>query len=273
MDYLNYGKNQTIKDLQKFQEQPQLQPELQGSGQQKVQLTMDDFKFGTLTGHVTEPKVQTNDELVQLFPTPLLICPCPFEYDEEMEWMKKQSYRRENRHQETGASLNRQTDDTFILDKPEMSRVRQFIDSKIKDYTINIMGSDNEMVITQSWLNKNCKGESHHEHKHPNSMISGVWYPKIHEKLPPIQFRTPRQSDLSLSYKQYNQFNSATFMLPMKKGELIIFPSDLMHSVPINHTNEERLSLSFNTWCTGSLGDIKSLTYLPLEGKGLPVIK
>ena len=62
-------------------------------------------------------------------------------------------------------------------------------------------------------------------------------------------------------------------MIPLKKGDLILFPSNLSHSVPANQSDEERISLSFNTWCTGSLGDIRSLTYLPLEGKGLPVIK
>ena len=43
------------------------------------------------------------------------------------------------------------------------------------------MASTDKLVITQSWLNKNKKGESHHEHVHPNSMVSGVWYPQIHE--------------------------------------------------------------------------------------------
>ena len=54
-------------------------------------------------------------------------------------------------------------------------------------------------------------------------------------------------------------------MLPMKRGELILFPSNLTHSVPTNLGEEERISLSFNTWPKGNMGDIKSLTYLPLD--------
>ena len=54
-------------------------------------------------------------------------------------------------------------------------------------------------------------------------------------------------------------------MLPMKRGELILFPSNLTHSVPVNNTEEERISLSFNSWPKGNMGDIKSLTYLPLD--------
>ena len=207
------------------------------------------------------------DELIQLFPTPVLICSCPFDYGKELDWIKKQSFKTEHKNEEaiTGNNLNRQSEDTFILDKPEISRVREFIDLKLKEFAVKVMGSDSEMVITQSWLNKNCKGESHHEHKHPNSMVSGVWYPQIHEKLPPIQFRNNQQRDITLSIEQLNPFNSATFMLPMKRGELILFPSNIPHSVPINQSDEDRISLSFNTWSKGSLGGIERLTYLPFD--------
>ena len=78
-------------------------------------------------------------------------------------------------------------------------------------------------------------------------MVSGVWYPQIHEQLPPIQFRSKHQRDVSLQTEKYNTFNSATFMLPMKRGELILFPSNLTHSVPVNQSEEERISLSFNS--------------------------
>ena len=248
MDYLNYGK--------------QVQQKPQGFGQEKVQLTMDDFSFGDLNHQTPQPQVasQTKDELIQLFPTPVLICPCPFEYGVELEWINKQPNKKRNE-----AALNRQSEDTFILDNPEMSRVREFIEFKLKEFVSNVMGSDDEMVITQSWLNRSGKGESHHEHKHPNSMISGVWYPQIHEKLPPIEFKNEKQRDISLSINQYNHFNGGTFMLPMKKGELVLFPSNLFHSVPPNQSDEERISLSFNTWVKGNLGNERTLTYLPLE--------
>tara|TARA_B100001175_G_C19387138_1_gene579526 strand:+ start:211 stop:978 length:768 start_codon:yes stop_codon:yes gene_type:complete len=252
MDYLNYGKQ--------VQQQPK-KPQPQGFGNQ-VQLTKDDFSFGNLNQQTTQPQVapQTKDELIQLFPTPVLICPYPFEYGMELEWINKQPNKKQNK-----GALNRQSEDTFILDNPEMSRVREFIELKLKEFVHNVMGSDSQMVITQSWLNKNKKGESHHDHSHPNSMISGVWYPQIHEQMPPIEFKIAQQRDVSLSIGEYNHFNSAKFMLPLKMGELILFPSNLNHSVPENLDDKERISLSFNTWCKGSLGDKKALTYLPLD--------
>ena len=70
---------------------------------------------------------------------------------------------------------------------------------------------------------------------------------------------------MSVQTQQYNTFNSATIMLPIKREKLILFPSNLTHSVPANVGEEERISLSFNTWPKGNMGDISSLTYLPLD--------
>ena len=265
MDYLNYGK--------RVQQQPQkVKP--QGFGQQKVQLTKDDFSFGDLLNQqTTQPQVapqtkETKDELVQLFPTPVLICPCPFKYGKELEWIKNQDSRDYNSSYSGFNSYyvdHRQSKDTFILDNPEMSRVKQFIEFKLKDFIIKVMGSDNELVITQSWFNKCGKGESHHLHRHPNSMISGVWYPFCHEKLPPIEFKIGQERETSFSIKKFNHFNCSSFMIHLNMGDLILFPSNLNHSVPPNQSDEERISLSFNTWFKGNLGDKKSLTYLPLD--------
>ena len=216
------------------------------------------------------PTQQTpaGDELMQLFPTPVLICPYPVDYTKELEWIRNAECRKENSGGDAGGQkihYNRQSEDTFVLDRPELSNIRAFIEAKLHEFVTKIYASTDKLVITQSWLNKSKKGESHHEHVHPNSMISGVWYPQIHEQMPPIQFRSRGQRDVSLQTEQYNTFNSATFMLPMKRGELILFPSNLTHSVPTNVGEEERISLSFNTWPKGNMGDIKSLTYLPLD--------
>jgi uncharacterized protein (TIGR02466 family) len=209
----------------------------------------------------------SGDELMQLFPTPILISHYPVDYTKELEWVRNEECRKENKGGDAGNAIhyNRQSEDTFVLDRPELANVRAFIEAKLHEYVTKVFASTDKLVITQSWLNKSKKGESHHEHVHPNSMVSGVWYPAIHEQLPPIQFRSRGQRDVALQTTKYNTFNSATFMLPMKAGEMIIFPSNLSHSVPANQSDEERISLAFNTWPKGNMGDIKSLTYLPLD--------
>ncbi len=230
----------------------------------KAQLTKEDFKSENLTNTPPSPSPTPNNELIQLFSVPVLVCPYTNDYSSELEWIKKQKYRVKDSARES-RGLNHQSQDTFLLDKPELSRIRAFIEEKLDEYVTNIMGATNKVVITQSWLNKNAKNQWHHEHVHPNSMVSGVWYPLINEKSPPIKFKRSDYSVTSFDIKEFNNFNSATYMLPLRKGELILFPSNLEHMVPPNQSDEERISLSFNTWSKGDRGDIESLTYLPLD--------
>lgn len=198
-------------------------------------------------------------ELLQLFPTPVLISKYSGDFSKELEYVKSLNYSRKN------AEHNSQSEDTFVLKNPELSNIRLFIEEQIEFYVSDILSSNDKLFITQSWMNRNQKGQSHHEHIHPNSIVSGVFYFQISPQLPPIQFRNTRTRDFSLSVNKHNNFNSATFLLPLNAGELIIFPSTLTHSVPVNQNDEERISLSFNTFAKNELGDINSLTYLPLK--------
>jgi len=246
---------------------------------------------------VDPPPIDSKFELISLFSTPILVCPCPsFNYDKELEWIRNYKFSKNDSilsgnynetvmeervkksilFSDTKASkydieseirnrCNRQSKDTFILDKPELANIRLFIERNLDKYVTEIMGSNSKIIITQSWLNKSGKGEYHHEHYHPNSIISGVWYPQIDEKLPPIQFSKLEKRDISLDISQPNDFNCTSFKFPLKQGELILFPSNISHCVPMNTFERERISLSFNTWVKGSFGDINSLTYVPID--------
>ena len=69
------------------------------------------------------------DEMLQLFPIPVLICPYPVDYSKELEWIRNCETRKENRGGESGnvTHYNRQSEDTFVLDKPELSNVILFM--------------------------------------------------------------------------------------------------------------------------------------------------
>ena len=96
-------------------------------------------------------------------------------------------------------------------------------------------------------------------------MLSGVFYLRQDKTLPPIQFSKSIQSSMKLDPKKYNNLNSETFLLPCVDGELLLFPSDLKHSVPLNLGKEARLSMSFNTFSVDTLGSEDSLTHLDIR--------
>jgi hypothetical protein len=187
------------------------------------------------------------EELLQLFPTPLLIVPYKQPIDKELAYLKTISYR------EQKSNGNFRSDDSYLLRKEEFKNIKNFLKSKQR------------LVITQCWANRNPKGSKHHEHVHPNSIISGVMYFQINEKLPPISFAKDRQDGMKLDPIEYNYLNSESFILPCKPGELILFPSSLKHSVPINMSEEDRISVSFNTFCIDAIGSEQSLTHLDIR--------
>ena len=111
------------------------------------------------------------DELLQLFPIPVMICPYPMDYSKELEWIRNCETRKENKGENTGnVHYNRQSDDTFVLDKPELANIRAFIEAKLHKFVTEIMASTDKLVITQSWLNKNKK-----ENHITNTFILTVW--------------------------------------------------------------------------------------------------
>ena len=74
-----------------------------------------------------------SNELLSLFPTPVLIAQYPVSYEKELEYIQNLPCRRENKGGDAGNKIhyNRQSEDTFVLDKPELSNIREFIKSKI----------------------------------------------------------------------------------------------------------------------------------------------
>ena len=199
------------------------------------------------------------EELLQLFPTPLLIVPYEESIDEELAYLKTISYREQQQN------CNYRSDDSYLLRQEKLKNIKNFLGESINKFTTNILQSKQRLVITQSWANRNPKGSKHHEHVHPNSIISGVMYFQINEKLPPIQFSKANQDGMKLDPIKYNHVNSESFMLPCKPGELILFPSSLKHSVPINQGDEDRISMSFNTFSIDAIGSEQALTHLDIR--------
>jgi uncharacterized protein (TIGR02466 family) len=199
------------------------------------------------------------EELLQLFPTPLLIVPYEESIAKELAYLKTISYR------EQKANGNYRSDDSYLLRNEEFKNIKNFLLESVDKFTKNVLQSKQRLVITQCWANRNPKGSKHHEHVHPNSIVSGVMYFQINEKLPPIQFAKSIQDGMKLNPEKYNHVNSESFLLPCKPGELILFPSSLKHSVPINQGDEDRISISFNTFSIDILGSEQSLTHLDIR--------
>jgi uncharacterized protein (TIGR02466 family) len=152
---------------------------------------------------------------------------------------------------------NQHSLDTFVLDKPEFKDIREFIDLAIEDYMDNIVQPkyDTSCYVTQSWLNWTEPGGFHHSHYHPNSFISGVFYINANGNSDRIDFAKEKHDHFDIEAGEYNLYNSKTWWVGVSTGVLVLFPSHIIHSVPATEGGDVRISLAFNTYLKGQLGE------------------
>jgi len=198
-------------------------------------------------------------ECLHLFPTPVLINSIGTKFSsEELEHIKKL---KRNKNKGNTRSL-----DAYVLRDRVFDNIKTKVESALEEYKNNIIVPNNELTltVTQSWVNWTKTDEYHHAHRHPNSFISGVVYINATEE-DSIKFTNPQQSVFDIPPKEFNMFNSLTWELPVKTGDIIIFPSTLIHEVAIKKgSKDERVSLAFNVYPNGIIGDNYGLTELIL---------
>jgi hypothetical protein len=155
-----------------------------------------------------------------------------------------------------------------ILEHESMKSIRDFVMVHVNYYIDNIIKPQNIIYpyITQSWFNYTKPGEFHHRHAHPNSYLSGVLYFNADGSSDKINFHREWSGFcLDVPTKEGSDYNTGSMWLSAKTGKLLIFPSRLTHDVSVTESKETRISLSFNTFLKGDIGDENSLTGLRLD--------
>ena len=164
---------------------------------------------------------------------------------------------------------NHSTVDQYILNSPIMNFLKAAIEEKIKEYFYTTFDPENtvELFISQSWLSLTRPGEHHHKHRHSNSFISGVVYIDANREKDKIYFYDRVYRELFIKPKNHNIWNSDSWYLPVGTGDIVLFPSSLEHMVETVETDNQRdvrISLAFNTFLKGTIGNYASSTELIL---------
>jgi uncharacterized protein (TIGR02466 family) len=158
---------------------------------------------------------------------------------------------------------NHRSNDTYLFDNfaGELNDIKKFCEQQLNIYLKEIEGIDTNLAtlrITQSWLNKTNPGESHHAHSHGNSYLSGVLYISClpNDSIIISSRASTMFNNLQFKINKVTQWNGLYHKQSVVKGDLIIFPSWVPHEVFPNETkNKERISLSFNTFPIGEMGE------------------
>ncbi len=106
-----------------------------------------------------------------------------------------------------------------------------------------------KLVLDDLWINILPEGGVHSGHLHPHSVISGTTYVAMPEgtsaikfedpRLPMMMAAPPRRKDVARELKQF------VYVTP-EVGDVLLWEGWLRHEVPMNMSEEERVSVSFN---------------------------
>ena len=161
---------------------------------------------------------------------------------------------------------NTTSENRKLLKSVELTEIREFIEDAMLDYFKSVYAPKHDVTpyITQSWSNYTEPGQYHHKHAHPNSFISGVFYPQADRSVDKIYFYKSGYERIKVQPATWNHWNSESWWFEVGAGDLILFPSHLEHMVETKVGNETRVSIAFNTFLKGHIGVDESLTGLQL---------
>jgi uncharacterized protein (TIGR02466 family) len=196
-----------------------------------------------------------------IFPTPVYISKLDRELSKkELSFVDKSKldfYKNEG---------NITSNDNYILNQKVFGSLKEDLYLRVEDYFKKVLSYTDAVTpfITQSWLNYTETNQYHHKHQHPNSLVSGVFYVNCHEEFDKIKFFKEDYKTIKPEIKDWNLYNSESWWFTVKTGDIILFPSSLTHMVETKEGDNTRISLAFNVFIKGTIGNNKNLTELIL---------
>ena len=117
-----------------------------------------------------------------------------------------------------------------------------------------------KFYLQNSWCNIHGPNENSQIHFHASSLLSGVYYPILPKNSGDIAFHNIGtytnifHQSIRFEFEENNNLTTEKYVLKLKEGTIIIFPSHLDHSVERNNSNEKRYSIAFNFYVRGKFG-------------------
>ncbi len=108
---------------------------------------------------------------------------------------------------------------------------------------------DTPLRLEDIWINVLPEGGSHASHIHPHSVISGTTYVAMPEDASALKLEDPRSARMMAAptRRKGAREELQTFVYARPQvGDVLLWESWLRHEVPMNMSEEDRISVSFN---------------------------
>ena len=189
------------------------------------------------------------DEVFGIFPTPFMRAPGTLGKPlvaRLVEHFTAQALRDNN----SSANLSH-TEMLRPNDNPLLAEAAALITPKLIEFGLHLMGERLPWLLKEMWVNVLDQGGRQAMHNHANSFISGVVYlTPTHPSAQTVFMKSPGGAEFSFKNDHAGitpgEFSADKWISPAPApGDLVLFPSYLMHAVPPNQ-GERRVTLSFN---------------------------
>ena len=136
-------------------------------------------------------------------------------------------------------------------DSPYLVQAAQALTPRVVEFGDVLFGERLGWSLKEMWVNVLDTGGRQAMHNHANSFISGIVYLTVtHPESTTVFMKSPGGHDFTFrndhARSVINEFNADKWVSPMPEpGDLMLFPSFLMHAVPPN-PGKRRISMAFN---------------------------
>lgn len=189
------------------------------------------------------------DEVVGLFPTPFMRSPEVLD-GKLVAGLVEHFSASADRANNSSSNLSH----TAMLrpsDSPLLVRAAELITPKLTDFGVMLFGERLGWSLKEMWVNVLDSGGRQAMHNHANSFISGVVYlTPTHPESRTVFMKSPGGNDFAFKNDHAGTttgpYSADKWISPAPEpGDLVLFPSYLMHAVPPNQ-GQRRITLSFN---------------------------
>lgn len=116
-----------------------------------------------------------------------------------------------------------------------------------KDLQFDLGGR--KLVLEDIWINILPEGGTHSSHIHPHSVISGTTYVAMPDGASALKLEDPRLGFMMAAPARQKdcreELKSFVYVAP-GVGDVLLWESWLRHEVPMNMSEDDRISVSFN---------------------------
>ena len=204
-----------------------------------------------------DKKIIKNYEIVSLFPQSFLyVSNIEIDNIEIFKYLKNIDY--------TKNTLNKNSSCYMSKNKnifKDIKLLKKEINKHVENYLLNIFKYKMDYKFLNSWATKTKNLGFSQKHYHANTFLSGVYYPYANNDFK-INFYKSGTPFWNIEVKEYNHFNLKDIQVTINKDNtLLLFPSDLEHSVELNESKIDRYSVAFNINPKGFIGTEDTKVY------------